>query len=167
MIDRSGELDYLRRNDDISFAGNEAGERVLRWRILGMNPELMKHAASAVMGGAIGSLMRFAVGAWFVHQHPESKFPWNTLMLNLVGCLVIGLIYGWVEDRWLFGIHLRHFLVTGVLGGFTTFSAFGAESVFLFRRGESLLAGTYIIASVAGGLILAWVGERIASALFR
>ena len=116
MIDRSGELDYLRRNEEISFAGNEAGERVLRGRILGMNPELMKHAASAVVGGAIGSLMRFAVGAWFVHHHPESKFPWNTLMLNLVGCLMIGLIYGWVEDRWLFGIHLRHFLVTGVLG---------------------------------------------------
>ncbi len=80
---------------------------------------------------------------------------------------MIGLIYGWVEDRWLFGVHLQHFLVTGVLGGFTTFSAFGVESIFLFRRGESLLAGTYIIASVAGGLILAWIGERIASALFR
>ncbi len=126
-----------------------------------MNSELYRHAASATAGGALGSLMRFGVGVWFVHHHPESKFPWNTLALNLAGCLMIGLIYGWVENRWLFGIHLRHFLITGILGGFTTFSAFGAESVFLFRRGESLLAGAYILASVAGGLILAWAGERL------
>jgi len=100
-----------------------------------------------------------------VHHHPDAKMPWATLGVNLVGCLIIGLIYCWVSDRWFMGIHLRYFLVTGFLGGFTTFSAFSVETDLLFRRGESLLAWVYILISVGGGLVLAWAGERISVAL--
>ena len=63
------------------------------------------------------------------------------------------------------GFYMRHLLVTGFLGGFTTFSAFSVETILLFRKGETVLAWGYVLASVAGGLILAWTGERIASAL--
>jgi len=77
----------------------------------------------------------------------------------------VGLIYGWVSDRWFMGFHMRHLLITGFLGGFTTFSAFSVETMLLFKKGETMLAWTYVLASVAGGLILAWMGERISSAL--
>jgi CrcB protein len=75
--------------------------------------------------------------------------------------LLIGAIYGWVEDRTMLGVSLRYFLITGFLGGFTTFSAFGVETLYLLKRGESVMAWSYITASVAGGLMFAWLGERI------
>jgi len=130
-----------------------------------MSSDLWRHALAAMVGGGVASLLRFSVGAWVVHLYPNEKIPWATLAVNWLGCLVVGLIYGWASDRWWMGLHMRHLLVTGFLGGFTTFSAFGVETILLFRRGESLLAWSYILASVAGGLILAWTGERIASAL--
>jgi CrcB protein len=126
-----------------------------------MGTEFWKHAAAVVVGGGVGAFLRFAVGAWVVHHHPEAKFPWATLAVNWVGCLLIGLIYGWVEDRTMLGVSLRYFLITGLLGGFTTFSAFGVETLYLFKRGESLMAWSYVMASVAGGVILAWLGEKI------
>jgi CrcB protein len=115
------------------------------------------------IGGAVGAMLRFGVGRLVGVVWPVS-FPVATLGINILGSVAMGLLMARAPavDWW-----GRPLLAVGVLGGFTTFSAFGAESIFLFRRGESLLAGTYIIASVAGGLILAWVGERIASALFR
>ena len=124
-----------------------------------MGTEFWKHAAA--VGGGVGAFLRFAVGAWVVHHHPAAKFPWATLAVNWLGCLLIGLIYGWVEDRTRLGVSMRYFLVTGLLGGFTTFSAFGVETLYLFKRGESLMAWNYVLASVAGGLVLVWLGERI------
>ncbi|MEY2851376.1 MAG: putative fluoride ion transporter CrcB [Verrucomicrobiota bacterium] len=126
-----------------------------------MGTEFWKHAAAVVVGGGVGAFLRFAVGAWVVHHHPGAKFPWATLAVNWVGCLLIGLIYGWVEDRAMLGVSLRYFLITGLLGGFTTFSAFGMETLYMFKRGESLMAWSYVMASVAGGIILAWLGEKI------
>lgn len=130
-----------------------------------MNLELGKQALAAIVGGGIGTLLRFLAASWVLHTFPQSKFPWSTLGMNLLGCLVIGLLYGWASDRWFMGLHMRHLLLTGVLGGFTTFSAFGIETVMLMRRGETVLAGTYVLTSVVGGLILAWAGDRISAAL--
>ena len=127
----------------------------------GMGPEFWKHAAAVVVGGGLGSFLRFAVGAWVLHHQPGAKFPWATLGVNWLGCLLIGAIYGWVEDRTMMGVSLRYFLITGFLGGFTTFSAFGMETLYLFKRGETVMAWAYISASVVGGLLLAWLGERI------
>lgn len=126
-----------------------------------MGTEFWRHAAAVAVGGGVGAFLRFAVGAWVVHHHPAAKFPWATLAVNWVGCLMIGLIYGWMEDRTMLGVSMRYFLITGLLGGFTTFSAFGVETLYLFKRGESLMAWSYILASVTGGLVLAWQGERI------
>lgn len=130
-----------------------------------MTPDLFRHSLAALIGGGLGSLVRFWVGAWVIHHYPDEKIPWATLLVNGLGCLVVGLVYGWISDRWFCGLHLRYLVVTGFLGGFTTFSAFSAETVFLFRRGETVLAWGYVLASVAGGLILAWVGGRISAAI--
>ena len=132
-----------------------------------MAAEFWKHAAAAVVGGGLGSFLRFAVGAWVVHHHPAAKFPWATLGVNWVGCLLIGLVYGWLEERALLGVSLRYFLITGFLGGFTTFSAFGIETIYLFKKGEAGVAWLYVITSVAGGLLLAWAGERVSGGVFR
>jgi len=126
-----------------------------------MAPEFWKHAAAVVIGGGLGSFLRFAVGAWVLHHHPAAKFPWATLGVNWLGCLVIGMIYGWVEDRMMLGVSLRYLLITGFLGGFTTFSAFGMETMYLFKRGEGVMAWSYVVASVAGGLVLACFGEKM------
>lgn len=130
-----------------------------------MRSDLWRHGLAALLGGGIGSLARFLVGAWVVHHYPDEKIPWATLAVNWLGCLVVGVFYGWISDRWFMGISLRYLLVTGFLGGFTTFSAFSIETVFLIRKGETLLAFGYVVASVVGGLILAWMGERISAAL--
>ena len=126
-----------------------------------MMPDFGKHALAVVIGGGLGSLLRFMAGAWVLHHHPAAKFPWATLGVNWLGCLLIGLVTGWVENRTMLGVSLRYFLITGFLGGFTTFSAFGMETLYLFKRGEGVMAWSYVAASVAGGLVLAWLGERI------
>lgn len=131
-----------------------------------MTAEFWRHAVAVVLGGGVGSFLRFAAGAWAVHHYPSARFPWATLGVNWLGCLLIGLIYGWVEERTMLGVSLRYFLITGFLGGFTTFSAFGMETVYLLKRGEAGMAWVYIAASVAGGLLLIWAGERLSTAFF-
>ena len=91
----------------------------------------------------------------------------GALGVNWIGCLLIGMIYGWIENRTMLGVSLRYFLITGFLGGFTTFSAFGMETLYLFKRGEGLMAWTYILTSVSGGLLLAWAGEKVSVVLLR
>ena len=130
-----------------------------------MSPDLIRHGLAAMVGGGIGSLLRFSVGAWMVHHYPGEKIPWATLAVNWLGCLMVGVIYGWVSDRWFMGLHLRYLLVTGFLGGFTTFSAFSVETLLLLRRGETVLGWGYVVASVVGGLVFAWAGERVSAAL--
>lgn len=132
-----------------------------------MGFEFWKHAVAVMAGGGLGAFLRFAAGAWVLHHHPAAKFPWATLGVNWLGCLLIGLIYGWAENRTMLGVSLRYFLITGFLGGFTTFSAFGMETMYLFRRGETGMAWAYISASVAGGLLLAWAGEKFSALIFR
>ena len=132
-----------------------------------MTTEFWKHAVVVAVGGGVGSFIRFAAGAWVAHHYPSTKFPWATLAVNWVGCLLIGLIYGWIEERTVLGASLRYFLITGFLGGFTTFSAFGMETAYLFKRGEPVMAWIYIIASVAGGLCLVWLVEKVSVVVFR
>lgn len=133
----------------------------------GMTAEFWKHAVAVVAGGGLGSFLRFAAGAWVVHHFPASKFPWATLGVNWLGCLLIGLVYGCLEERTLLGVSLRYFLITGFLGGFTTFSAFGIETIYLLKRGEAGMAWLYVVTSLAGGLLLAWMGERTSVGIFR
>ena len=114
------------------------------------------------LGGFIGSVARHAVAVWLAPAD-AARFPWATFGVNCVGCLCIGLLAGLLA-RAPAPEAARWFLVTGVLGGFTTFSAFGLESFTLLRRGEVGIALLYILGSVLVGVAAVWLGLRLAHA---
>jgi CrcB protein len=114
------------------------------------------------LGGFIGSIARYAVAVSLTPAAP-GRFPWATFTVNCVGCLLIGLLAGMLS-RAPVPETVRLFLVTGLLGGFTTFSAFGLESVALLRRGEFGLALLYMLGSVLVGIAAVWLGLRLTNA---
>lgn len=113
-------------------------------------------------GGAIGSLARWQLGQLVQASGPGLRFPVATLLVNLLGCLAIGTLAGLFERSWAGNDPMRLLLFTGLLGGFTTFSAFGLETIELLRRGAPLMAASYIAASVLGGLVAVWLGLTVA-----
>jgi CrcB protein len=116
----------------------------------------------AVSGGAVaGSLLRWGAGLWLNGRW--SGFPLGTLLVNCVGGLLIGVALAWFQRSP--NEMLRLLLVTGFLGGFTTFSAFSVESLLLLQRGEWLLALGHTLAHVLGALACAAVGFRLAALL--
>jgi CrcB protein len=103
-------------------------------------------------------MARYKLGAWILHHHSlDWRFPLGTFVVNVLGCLVAGILAGLVERHELFSPDTRLCLFTGVLGGFTTFSAFGVETVFLLRRGETLVALGYVLLSVVVGIGVLWL----------
>ncbi len=112
------------------------------------------------IGGFIGSVARYKLGGWLLHLTVQEKFPYSTFAVNVVGCLIVGVLAGLAERYELFGPGARLFLFTGLLGGFTTFSAFGLETMFLLRRGEPWVAALYVVASVLLGLVAVWIGIK-------
>ncbi len=114
------------------------------------------------MGGFLGSVTRYALGAWVTQQAAASRFPFGTLAVNAIGCLAIGLISGITEQSSTFSPHTRLLLITGVLGGFTTYSAFAYESYFLAREQAWALAAINVTAHVLLGLSMVWLGHAAA-----
>ena|SRR5690554_1341023 len=113
------------------------------------------------LGGFIGSVVRYAVSVG-LGAVAADRFPWATFAVNCLGCLLIGLVVG-ASAKVSVSEPVRLFLVTGILGGFTTFSAFGLESLVLLRRGETSLVLLYILGSVLVGIAAVWLGFRFAS----
>jgi CrcB protein len=106
------------------------------------------------LGGALGSAARYAVGlAW---PTPPDGFGWATFGINVVGCLAIGVLYG-VDRR----PAVRLFAGTGVLGGFTTFSAYAVQSDGLWRADHPWIAVAYVTGTVAAALSAAWLGATL------
>lgn len=124
----------------------------------------MKMLLLASAGGAIGAGARYAISAWFV-ANGLTGFPWATLFINVTGSALMGVTIGVLMSRAELPVELRVFLATGILGGYTTFSAFSLEVWQLFERGEAGLAAVYIggsvvlsIAGLAGGILVArWI----------
>jgi CrcB protein len=113
------------------------------------------------IGGFVGSVFRFLLSG-FVHRlEPLSEFPFGTLVVNIVGCLLIGLLNGLAETRQAIGPELRLFLMIGMLGGFTTFSAFGYETLALIRDAEVFRAMGNIFLHVFFGLVAVWLGDML------
>jgi CrcB protein len=106
-------------------------------------------------GGAVGSAMRYALGASFMSL--SLAFPWGILLINVLGSGAMGALAGWEAFARSLSPSLKLLLMTGVLGGFTTFSAFTGDAVMLLERGDFGKAALYIFASV-GLSILAFVG---------
>jgi len=111
-------------------------------------------------GGFLGAVVRYLLGGWVLHHTMDSKFPWGTFVVNVLGGFAIGLLSGVAERSCLIGPHLRLLLFTGVLGGFTTFSAFGFDAFFLLRRGHWGIAAIYAGASVMICILAVWAGFR-------
>jgi len=109
-------------------------------------------------GGAIGSMLRFIVGGWAQRFTPFSQFPVGTLTVNVLGCLAIGLLGGLADYRQALDPGQRAFLMIGVLGGFTTFSAFAFETLGLAQDGALLRAGANVVMQTLLGLTAATLG---------
>lgn len=125
----------------------------------------MKLLLLAGAGGAIGSMLRylanFGFGRWL-----GADFPWSTLFVNVTGSLVMGLLAEMIALRYEGSAELRTFLMTGILGGFTTFSAFSLDFASLMSRNEPLAAALYLGASVAVSILALYLGFAIARGMF-
>ena len=113
------------------------------------------------LGGALGSVARFKMSGWVLQQTPNLRFPTGTLAVNVIGCLIAGLLAGMAARQNVFTPEARVFLFTGILGGFTTFSAFGLETLLLLKRGEAAVALANVVVSIVVGLLVAWLGYEI------
>ena len=114
-----------------------------------------------MLGGALGAGCRYGVGRLAADRF-GAAFPWGTLIVNLAGGLFAGLLAGMLLGAGDRAEPLRLFLGVGLLGGFTTFSAFSAETAEMLQRGAAALAAAYALASVAGGLAMLFVGLLLA-----
>lgn len=111
---------------------------------------------AVALGGAVGSTSRYLTSL-AVGSATSSRFPYETLTVNLIGCFLIGLLWGYFE-RVPVSNEFRLFLFTGVLGGFTTFSTFARENIQFLKAGEPLSALGYVLISNFCGLFLVAVG---------
>jgi CrcB protein len=108
-------------------------------------------------GGALGAIARWKLGGVVLHNAENWRFPLPTFVVNVAGCLVAGALAGLAIKQELLTANARLFLFTGLLGGFTTFSAFGLETVLLLRRGHFGVAIGYVVLSVLAGVMGLWL----------
>jgi CrcB protein len=116
------------------------------------------------LAGFAGTLMRYWLSEWTAKRLGET-FPTGTLVVNLIGCFVGGLLYYLMFERYLVSPTVRTVLLIGLLGGFTTFSSFGLQTFTLMRDGELGLALVNIGVSNVGGLLMVWSGYSLARIL--
>lgn len=109
------------------------------------------------IGGGIGSMLRYLTSL-AIEKYYATIFPLATLMVNVLGCLLIGIIMGLLEKNQVTNASMKWLLVTGFCGGYTTFSTFGFENISLLQSQHSGLAFLYIAASVIVGLFAVWLG---------
>lgn len=110
---------------------------------------------SVGLGGGIGALLRYQLGRLMTHWmgvQAVTTFPWATLAVNAIGSLLMGVLAGWLARHGQGGDQMRLLLGVGLLGGFTTFSAFSLELTLLIERGQWSLAVIYLVLSVALGV---------------
>ena len=115
--------------------------------------------AAVASGGALGSVLRFLVGTWFL-QRVGPGFPWGTFTINVSGSFAIGLVLQMAQTRIGLNPYARLFLAAGVLGGYTTFSTFAYETFLLSREAFTLQSLWYAFGSVLAGVAAAYLGRR-------
>jgi fluoride exporter len=118
-----------------------------------------------MLGGAIGAVSRFMVGLLILRFY-SATFPLGTFLINVSGSFLIGVLMTLFLNRPAIHVNWRLFLVTGVLGGYTTFSSFEWETLVSFRTGAQNVAFLYVALSVILGLFGAWAGLIIANRLW-
>ncbi len=112
------------------------------------------------LGGGLGSIARYLCQKWFSENYPQ-HFPWGTFTVNVVGCLLIGIFWGLSFKTYAANETWKLFLMTGVCGGFTTFSAFTLESIGLLREQRTGLFFVYLGASILLGLLATYAGMKL------
>lgn len=113
-------------------------------------------------GGFIGSIARYLLGGWVQRVLDNPWLPWGTFVINVLGCLIIGLLAGISDTRQAIAPEARLFLMIGILGGFTTFSSFGLETFRLLQDGQWVASAANAIGSVVAGLVAVWLGFTLA-----
>lgn len=118
------------------------------------------------LGGGLGSLGRWWIGGWVAHRFGPT-FPWDTLVVNVTGSFIIGLVATLTgpEGRFLAPVSFRQFLLIGICGGYTTFSSFSLQTLNLAHDGQWVRAGANVLLSVALCLVAVWLGHVLAQAL--
>ncbi|WP_420142965.1 fluoride efflux transporter CrcB [Sphingobium sp.] len=104
-------------------------------------------------GGAVGAALRYQLGRFIGPMTPGATWPWGTFAANLIGGFAMGLLAGWLaRGSMASGEPIRLLLGVGLLGGFTTFSAFSLETMLMIERGQGMMAMAYALASVVGAV---------------
>ncbi len=124
----------------------------------------MEKALIVGVGSFLGGIARYALSG-LVQRHLGTAFPYGTMVVNVVGCLLIGGVLHLVEDRSTLGPDARLFIAVGLIGGFTTFSAFGYETVALLRDSDLRFAILNISGNLFLGLGAVWLGRTILRAI--
>ena len=117
----------------------------------------MNQVLAIAAGGAAGSVLRFWMSTW-VHSFAGRSFPYGTLAVNVIGCLLMGLLFVLLVERMSDNALWRAALLIGVLGGFTTFSSFSIETFNLLEQGDFLKAGVNALSSLVLCLGATWTG---------
>jgi CrcB protein len=121
---------------------------------------MIKSVIIVGIGGFIGTVARFLVSRYF-QENVASMFPWATFLVNILGCLIIGVIFGLSEKGNMLNENLRLFLAVGFCGGFTTFSTFANESLLLMRNYEWIRFALYTTFSFFLGLVAVYLGRLL------
>ncbi len=119
------------------------------------------------LGGFIGSIMRYLLSGYVQQSTKSIDFPFGTLVVNVLGCFAIGFLAQLVEGRGMFTSESRTFVFIGILGGFTTFSSFGNETLNLARDSQMINALANIGANVVIGLFAVWLGRTVSYLIWR
>jgi fluoride exporter len=112
------------------------------------------------IGGGIGSMFRYALSL-FIGRHVPVVFPLGTLLVNISGCFLIGVLYSFAARYTGFNPEWRLFLITGICGGYTTFSTFSYDGLVLIKQGSIFYFMLYVLGSVVFGLLATFAGAAI------
>lgn len=124
----------------------------------------MTHILLVAAGGALGSVLRYLVGLWTLRSFGPS-FPWGTLTVNITGSFLIGVFAEVIARKFGASAEMRVFLITGILGGYTTFSAFSLDAITLIERGEPVTALIYVASSVLLSALAVFAGLALMRAI--
>jgi CrcB protein len=116
----------------------------------------MKLALIVGIGSFFGGIARYLLSS-FMQEKVAYNFPFGTFTVNLIGCFIIGCLFG-LSEKWQLNLELRLLFITGLMGGFTTFSAFSVETHYLIKSGHIGVAITYVACSVIFGICLTFLG---------
>lgn len=124
----------------------------------------MQKTILIAVAGLLGTLFRYWLSGFVARQYGET-FPWGTIAVNLIGCLLTGAVFFLTEARFLVNPTVRMVILIGLLGGFTTFSSYGLQTFALLRDGEFGLAILNMVTSNTLGLFMVWMGYLLAKVL--